>query len=55
MLIAIYFTEMHSLLSLKPGGGYALETEILYLVGGLAVVLSGAGRFSISGAKGPLN
>lgn len=55
MLVAVYFTEMHNLLSLKAGGGYALETEVLYLVGGLAVMLSGAGRISLTGANGPLN
>lgn len=55
MLVAVYLTEMHSLLALKPGGGYALETEVFYLIGGLCVVLSGAGRFSLTGANGPLN
>jgi len=28
---------------------------IFYLIGGLCVVLSGAGRFSLAGADGPLN
>jgi putative oxidoreductase len=55
MLVAVYLTEMHSLLAVKPGGGYALETEVFYLIGGLCVVLSGAGRFSIAGEHGPLN
>lgn len=55
MLVAIYLGEMSSLFALKPQGGYALETEIFYLIGGLCVVLSGAGRFSLMGADGPLN
>ena len=55
MMVAVYFTEMHSLLAVKPGGGYALELETFYLIGGLCVVLSGAGRYSLGGADGPLN
>jgi putative oxidoreductase len=55
MLVAVYFTEMHSLLAVNPQGGYALELEVFYLIGGLCVMLSGAGRFSLTGANGPLN
>jgi len=55
MLVAVYLSEMHSLLAVKPGGGYALELEVFYLIGGLCVVLSGAGRFSLAGADGALN
>ncbi len=55
MLAAIYLTGTHSLLMLNGQGGYALELEIFYLVGGLCVALSGAGRFSLGGKDGPLN
>jgi putative oxidoreductase len=55
MIVAVYLTSMHQLLAVKPGGGYALELETFYLIGGLCVILSGAGRFSVAGAEGPLN
>ena len=55
MMVAVYFTEMHSLFAVKPGGGYALELETFYLIGGLCVILSGTGRYSVGGADGPLN
>jgi putative oxidoreductase len=55
MMVAVYLTSMHQLLAVKPGGGYALELETFYLIGGLCVVLAGAGRFSVAGADAPLN
>jgi putative oxidoreductase len=55
MLAAIYLSQMHNLFAINPQGGYALELEIFYLVGGLCVVLSGAGRISLGGADGTLN
>ena len=32
-------------------GGYALELQALYLIGGLVVALLGAGRFSLGGGR----
>jgi putative oxidoreductase len=32
-------------------GGYALELETIYLLGGLSVMLLGAGRYSIAGGR----
>ena len=55
MLVAVYLAQLHSLFAVNAQGGYALELETFYLVGGLYVVLSGAGRFSLGGADGPLN
>jgi putative oxidoreductase len=55
MAVAIYLAQMGSLLAVNAQGGYALELEVFYLVGGLCVMLSGAGRFSVGGADGPLN
>lgn len=52
---AVYLGELHNIFALKPQGGYALELEAFYLLGGLCVMLSGAGRFSVGGADGPLN
>ncbi len=55
MLTAIFLSQMHNLLVLNAQGGYALELDMLYLAGGLCVMLSGAGRLSLAGANGPLN
>lgn len=55
MLVAVYLAQLHSVFALNAQGGYALELETFYLIGGLCVVLSGAGRFSLGGADGPLN
>src|SRR3974390_3330865 len=46
MLVAVYLAGMGELLALNAQGGYALELEVFYLVGGLSVALMGAGRFS---------
>lgn len=55
MLAAIYLSQTHNLAAVTPQGGYALELEVFYLVGGLCVALSGAGRLGLAGADGPLN
>ena len=55
MVVAIYLAHAGVLLALNAQGGYAQELEVFYLVGGLCVVLMGAGRFSVGGADGPLN
>jgi len=55
MVVAIYLAGGPRLLALAPSGGYALELEMFYLLGGVLVALLGAGRFSVGGADGPLN
>jgi putative oxidoreductase len=55
MIVAVYLAGMSKLLLLGPQGGYALELEAFYLLGGLTVVLLGAGRYSLGGTDGPLN
>lgn len=55
MVVAIYLAGMSRLLALAPTGGYALELEMFFLLGGLSVILLGAGRYSAGGADGPLN
>jgi len=47
IIVAVLLMRMADVAVLSPGGGYALETELLYLVAALSVVLLGAGRFSI--------
>jgi len=48
MLAAILLAGMAGLFKLNEFGGYALELETFYLLGGLSVVLLGAGRFSLN-------
>jgi putative oxidoreductase len=48
MLIAIGLAGMASVAKLNPMGGYALELETFYLLGGLAVAFLGAGRLSLN-------
>lgn len=54
MIVAIVLVHMGMLAGLNDQGGYVLETQMLYLFGGLAVALLGAGRISVGG-EGPLN
>jgi putative oxidoreductase len=52
MIVAVLLVHTASLAALTPGtGGYALELQALYLIGGLAVALLGAGRFSLGGGR----
>jgi putative oxidoreductase len=51
MIVAVLLAGMPHLLGLNPFGGYALELEALYLFGGVAVMLLGAGRFGIGGGR----
>jgi putative oxidoreductase len=51
MAMAVVLAGMGNLMALNPMGGYALELEALYLVGGLSVMLLGAGRYSIMGGR----
>jgi putative oxidoreductase len=54
MIVALLLVHMGMLAGLNDQGGYLLETQMLYLFGGLAVALLGAGRISVGG-QGPLN
>ena len=47
MIVAVLLMHMADIAVLSPGGGYALESEALYLVAALSIALLGAGRFSI--------
>jgi len=54
MIVALLLVHMGMLAGLNDQGGYVLETQMLYLFGGLAVALLGAGRIAVGG-EGPLN
>src|SRR5690242_15389302 len=47
MIVAIALVGTSNLFTLNGAGGYALELEALYLFGGLAVALLGAGRIAL--------
>jgi len=55
MLAAFGLVHMADLFALTKQGGWALELQGLYLFGALAVVLLGAGRFSLGGLRGRWN
>ncbi|RST51675.1 DoxX family protein [Variovorax sp. DXTD-1] len=55
MLAAFGLVHMTDLFALTKQGGWALELQGLYLFGALAVVLLGAGRFSLAGLRGRWN
>ncbi len=46
MLFAIALVHMHELLSLNEHGGWQLEVQFFYLIGGLLILLLGSGRFA---------
>ncbi len=55
MIFAVWLSHTHDLWHVGKGGGYALELQAFYLFGGLAVMLLGAGRLSLSKGVGKLN
>lgn len=55
MLFALYLVHVPQLGQLANTGGWALELQGLYLATALALVLMGAGRFSVGGAGGRWN
>jgi putative oxidoreductase len=52
MIMAVYLAHRADVFALNEHGGYALELNVLYLAGALAIVFTGAGRFSVSRGKG---
>ncbi len=49
MVVAVFLVHRHQFLSIKPmGGGYAIELEVLFFAGALALVLFGGGRYGIT-------
>ena len=54
-IVAVLLAGMSQLFAVGPMGGYALELEACYLMGGLAIVLMGAGGLSLGGKDGRWN
>ncbi len=55
MLFAFGLVHLHQLGMLSKTGGWELELQGMFLGAAIAVMLLGAGRFSVGGAGGPLN
>ncbi len=55
MIVAIALAHTGHLSQLSSTGGWRLELQGLYLFGGLAVALLGAGRYSVGGKGGSWN
>jgi putative oxidoreductase len=56
MLFALGLAHMGDLARIQPKtGGWAVELQMMYLWSAVAIVLLGAGRFSLGGAGGRLN
>ena len=55
MVVAVYLAHMNQLFTLSKSGGWALELQGFYFFTALAVMLLGAGRFSVGGVGGRFN
>lgn len=52
MLSAIVIVLRGKMFTLNMGGGWAIELELLFLLGGLAILLLGSGKYSLSRGNG---
>ena len=55
MIFAVVLAHAGEIFKLGDQGGYALELQALFLFMAVAIVLLGAGRFSVGGRYGPMN
>jgi putative oxidoreductase len=55
MIVAILLVHTSQLFSLSDTGGWAIELQAMYLGTAVAIVLLGAGRYSIGGTNGRWN
>ena len=53
MVSAIIIALRDKMFTLNMGGGWAIELELLFLLGGLVIFLLGSGKYSISKGSGP--
>jgi putative oxidoreductase len=51
MFSAIMLVQRGKIGALNQGGGWAIELEMLFLLGGVAIFFLGAGRFSLSSCQ----
>jgi putative oxidoreductase len=55
MLFAVVTAHSSQIFTMSKTGGWALELQGFYLFVALAVMLLGAGRYSVAGASGRMN
>jgi putative oxidoreductase len=55
MIVAVWLAHPSQLWELGRGGGWALELQAFYFFSAVAIMLLGAGKFSVGGAEGKLN
>jgi len=55
MIVAVLVAHSGDVLQLNKQGGYELELQAMFLFTAVALVLTGAGRYSVGGRYGPLN
>jgi putative oxidoreductase len=48
MIFALFFAHSGDLGSLGKGGGWAVELNMLYILGSLALIFTGAGKYALS-------
>ena len=48
MLAAIMIALRDKMFTLNMGGGWAIELELMFLLGGITIFLLGSGRYSVS-------
>jgi putative oxidoreductase len=54
MVVAVLMVHRHLLFSIQPmGGGYAIELEVLFFAGALALLIFGGGKYGVSRGTGP--
>jgi putative oxidoreductase len=55
MIVAVWLAHMGQLFTLNETGGWALELQGMYFFTALAIMLIGAGRYSMGGSGGRWN
>lgn len=53
MTSAIVIALRDKMFTLNMGGGWAIELELLFLLGGVTIFLLGSGKYSVSKGNGP--
>lgn len=55
MVVAIGLAHLGDIFALSPYGGWAIELNMFYLLGALALVFTGAGAYSVRRGQHPLD
>jgi putative oxidoreductase len=52
LLMAIALVLRDKIVALNQGGGWAIELEVFFILGGITIFLIGSGRYSVSKGQG---